>query len=214
MKNSFTHKTTLIDFTFFLGYSWPGSKILSPGSELRRGTRDWESGVGCQPSWLHAFFLVFNLAFQYFFILEARMNCSDRTLMGFVRELLGSQRARQRAALLAFAILAPACGGGSHPGAIVFPFGVATGSLPNGVVATPYNQTLAAVSGTAPLTWSILLGSLPPGLALAPATGVISGTPTGTANVASFTVRVTDANAATAGPGGFPSPSRVAWRVS
>ncbi|MFN7976184.1 MAG: putative Ig domain-containing protein, partial [Acidobacteriota bacterium] len=66
-------------------------------------------------------------------------------------------------------------------------------SLPNGTVGTPYSQTVTASGGTAPYTFAISAGALPPGLALNAATGVISGTPTapGTYN---FTVRATDAN--------------------
>jgi len=69
--------------------------------------------------------------------------------------------------------------------------------LPAGTNGAAYSTTLAATGGTAPLSWSITVGSLPAGLSLAAATGVISGTPTGT-GTANFTVTVTDAAAATA----------------
>jgi uncharacterized repeat protein (TIGR03803 family) len=64
-------------------------------------------------------------------------------------------------------------------------------SLPNGTVGAAYSQSLNAVGGTAPYTWSIISGSLPPGLSLSPSTGGISGTPTqvGTDN---FVVQVAD----------------------
>ncbi|MFA6169166.1 MAG: Calx-beta domain-containing protein [Candidatus Margulisiibacteriota bacterium] len=74
---------------------------------------------------------------------------------------------------------------------------ITTNSLPNGTVATAYNQTLQAMGGTAPYTWAITVGSLPAGLSLNTSTGVISGTPT-TAQTANFTVQVTDAAAKTA----------------
>jgi len=68
---------------------------------------------------------------------------------------------------------------------------VTTASLTGVTVNTVYNQTLAASGGTTPYSWSISVGTLPTGLSLNAATGVIAGTPTsvGTAN---FTVKVTD----------------------
>jgi large repetitive protein len=68
---------------------------------------------------------------------------------------------------------------------------VATATLPVEVLGTAYSQTLAATGGTAPYTWSISAGALPPGLSLAASTGIISGTPL-TAATGNFTVRVTD----------------------
>ncbi len=73
------------------------------------------------------------------------------------------------------------------------PLSVATTTLPSVDVNTPYDQTLAAASGTAPYTWSITGGTLPNGLALNQATGAITGTPTAL-GTSSVTVGVTDAN--------------------
>jgi hypothetical protein len=70
---------------------------------------------------------------------------------------------------------------------------ISTTTLPNGAVAKPYSQALAATGGTAPLTWSIVqpgTGTLPAGLNLT--NGVIAGTPT-TAGTSPFTVQVQDA---------------------
>lgn len=51
--------------------------------------------------------------------------------------------------------------------------------LPTGTVGDGYEVALQGEGGTAPYTWSLATGStLPPGLSLAAASGVISGTPT------------------------------------
>lgn len=50
-------------------------------------------------------------------------------------------------------------------------------SLPDAIYEASYSHTLTA-TGVAPITWSIANGTLPPGLAIAPDTGIISGTPT------------------------------------
>ncbi len=70
---------------------------------------------------------------------------------------------------------------------------VMTTSVPNGVVGGAYNTTLQATGGTAPYTWSIPNGALPPGVSLAPSTGVASGTAT-LAGTYGFTARVTDSS--------------------
>jgi Leucine-rich repeat (LRR) protein len=56
------------------------------------------------------------------------------------------------------------------------------------VMTVPYGEALAATGGDSVYTWSVAVGSLPPGLSLAASTGVISGTPTGAS--ATFTVQV------------------------
>ena len=67
---------------------------------------------------------------------------------------------------------------------------ITTTSLPSGVVGSAYSATLVASGGTPPYSWSLISGSLPPGLTLS-AAGAISGTPTSTGPVA-FTVRALD----------------------
>jgi hypothetical protein len=73
---------------------------------------------------------------------------------------------------------------------------VSTSSLPGATIGTLYTQTLTAVFGTAPYTWSLVpgQGSLPNGLVLNGSTGQLSGTPT-TTGVFSFSVQVTDSAA-------------------
>ena len=68
---------------------------------------------------------------------------------------------------------------------------ITTPSLPEGVVGQSYSQTLDASGGTPPYTWSVASGSLPPGLTLSSAGGVVSGTPTSSGTY-SFTAQVTD----------------------
>lgn len=77
------------------------------------------------------------------------------------------------------------------------PLTITTASLPGGTVGTAYSQTLAATGGTGAYSWSVSVGTLPAGLTLTPATGVISGTPT-TAGTANFTAMVTDSASPTA----------------
>ncbi|MGI8782699.1 MAG: IPTL-CTERM sorting domain-containing protein [Acidobacteriota bacterium] len=70
------------------------------------------------------------------------------------------------------------------------PITLSPGTLPAGTVGTAYSQPITASGGTAPYTFSVIAGSLPPGLTLAPG-GLLSGTPT-TAGSFTFTVRATD----------------------
>jgi hypothetical protein len=67
---------------------------------------------------------------------------------------------------------------------------ITTTAPPSGVVGTAYSTTLAACCGSAPYTFAIASGTLPPGLTLH-SSGAISGTPT-RAGTFAFTVRVVD----------------------
>jgi len=68
---------------------------------------------------------------------------------------------------------------------------ISPATLPAGKVGAAYSQTLAATGRFAPYTWSLVSGSLPPGLSLAASTGVISGTPTA-AGPSAFVIQVAD----------------------
>ncbi|HJQ38521.1 MAG TPA: putative Ig domain-containing protein [Thermoanaerobaculia bacterium] len=65
--------------------------------------------------------------------------------------------------------------------------------LPPAVLNAFYSEGVTAGGGTAPYVYTVVSGSLPPGLSLNPATGVISGLHT-TNGAFAFTVRATDAN--------------------
>jgi hypothetical protein len=63
--------------------------------------------------------------------------------------------------------------------------------LNGGTTGVAYSETISAQGGTAAYTYSVLSGSLPPGLTLNPSTGVISGTPT-TVGTYPFYIKVVD----------------------
>lgn len=60
-------------------------------------------------------------------------------------------------------------------------------------VGTPYSGALVVSGGTAPYTFALTSGPLPPGLSLNTSTGMISGTPT-TAGSYPYAVKVTDSS--------------------
>lgn len=62
------------------------------------------------------------------------------------------------------------------------------------VLGIPYEGSIPTSGGTAPYTYTLVAGSLPPGLSLNSATGNITGTPTATGS-SSFSVRIDDSGA-------------------
>ncbi|WP_139143497.1 S-layer family protein, partial [Janthinobacterium sp. HH104] len=70
---------------------------------------------------------------------------------------------------------------------------LAPSTVPAATVGTAYSQSVTAANGTTPYTYTISAGTLPAGVSLNTATGLLSGTPTavGTFN---FTVLATDSS--------------------
>jgi hypothetical protein len=77
--------------------------------------------------------------------------------------------------------------------------------LTSGAVNAAYSQTMASSGGFGAYTWALTAGTLPAGLALTGATGIISGTPT-TAGTSNFTIQSTDA-------GGNAAPKALALTI-
>jgi hypothetical protein len=73
---------------------------------------------------------------------------------------------------------------------------ITTESLPDGTTGRPYNPGLAREGGQAPFSWSIVSGSLPPGVSFNPASGTFEGTPTAEGQFG-LVAEVTDANGQT-----------------
>lgn len=75
--------------------------------------------------------------------------------------------------------------------------GLPVTTLNSGTVGAAYFDTLAAAGGTSPYTYTVKTGfSMPPGLTLIPATGVVIGTPT-LAGISGIPIVVTDSNGKT-----------------
>ncbi len=88
--------------------------------------------------------------------------------------------------------------------------------LPNGTVGSAYNLTLVAAGGSGGFNgWTVAVGQLPPGIALAGGTGVLSGTPTAV-GVYEFTVQVSDSasNVATRGYQWTVVPAAIPLAIS
>lgn len=71
--------------------------------------------------------------------------------------------------------------------------GGSSGGQSNGHVGTPFSTPQPELDGaTGPVTWTVDSGTLPGWATLNPATGVISGTPSGTGSIGGIVLRATD----------------------
>ena len=77
--------------------------------------------------------------------------------------------------------------------AALLPVTIDTTALSYGSVNVAYSGTLAASGGATPYTWSIISGSLPPGLTLNTSSGTVTGTPN-SPGIFNFTAQVRDNN--------------------
>src|SRR5262245_58313880 len=101
----------------------------------------------------------------------------------------GALRGRPR--VLAMGIVAAMLALGATS-ARALPLDIVTTSLGPATAGVPYADSVQAVSGTAPIAWTLASGSLPAGIVLDGSTGALSGTAT-VADVSSFIVLATDA---------------------
>ncbi|MBI4834751.1 MAG: PQQ-binding-like beta-propeller repeat protein [Planctomycetes bacterium] len=73
------------------------------------------------------------------------------------------------------------------------PFSIADGTLSNSETGAYYSALLSTLGGSGPVTWTIFIGSIPPGLNLNTSTGDITGTiQLGSAGLYNFTARAVD----------------------
>jgi Leucine-rich repeat (LRR) protein len=79
--------------------------------------------------------------------------------------------------LVGGALLPPGCGDSAGP--VYAPLAITTTSLPQAAPSVAYSAMLEAAGGDSSYTWSVVSGSLPPGLNLTASSGLILGTPVG-----------------------------------
>lgn len=89
------------------------------------------------------------------------------------------------------------------------PVTVAPGALPDATAGQPYSQTLSASGGTAPYSFAVTSGALPPGLSLT-GSGLLSGTP-GAGGDFTFAITATDGSGA---PGPFSGTQNYTLTVA
>jgi hypothetical protein len=104
---------------------------------------------------------------------------------------VGRRRASLVSAIIVAAALLATWGVAAPAGAVTKPLAVKTATLPGATAGLSYSTKLAASGGIAPYTWSVTAGTLPAGLTLVPATGLIAGI-AAPGSSADFTVQASD----------------------
>ena len=95
--------------------------------------------------------------------------------------------------LIAMLLLCASCGFSTGASGAPSQLAFASSSLPAGAVGSAYSQTVPVSGGTTPYSFSVKSGTLPTGLSLNTATGVISGTPSASGE-STFAVGVADSH--------------------
>ncbi len=111
---------------------------------------------------------------------------SNNRLQGLLDEISLYNRALENSEIAAL------YSAGSAGRTVTGPYFNTPPTLPEVLVGTPYSQTVTTLRGTAPVTFSLVGGALPPGIALDTGSGLLSGTPTAAGSF-TFTLRATDA---------------------
>jgi len=88
-----------------------------------------------------------------------------------------------------------------------------TTTLPEAAVDTLYHAELSESGGTEPCVWKLVSGSLPPGLILDEALGVVTGTPT-TAGTSSFELELIDSAGKTASGNFYLTVGGGSWKTT
>jgi hypothetical protein len=138
------------------------------------------------------------------------------TATGTFNFIIGVTDSVQNQAIKTFALtIDPGAGGGTGPT-------ISTTQLPAATNGIAYSGLLSATGGTQPYTWAIAGGVLPAGLTLAPATGIISGTPNEVPGIYNLVVSVRGAAglaafasvSLTLNAGAAPPPATSATQIS